>query len=153
MRILIKQSIYIVICSIILGMTFNYFSANGIPVVAKQRNTNNYDGNEVTTGFISLEMAQKFFDDNILFIDARDTDSYNGGHIAGAIKSMPFSELIDYIFTFQGFDEPLVVYCDDEECGLSENLAYQIESEGFSIIYIFSGGWKLWESANLPTEK
>ena len=38
---------------------------------------------------------------------------------------MPFSDLVDYIFTLQGFDEPLVVYCDDEECGLSQDLAYQ----------------------------
>lgn len=153
MRMLIKQSIYILLCSILIGILFNYFSSNGIPLIAKQHNNNNYDGNEVTMDFISLELAQKFYSDNILFIDARGNDSYNEGHITGAIKSMPFSDLVDYIFILQGFDEPLVVYCDDEECGLSQDLAYQIESEGFSNIYIFSGGWKQWESAKLPTEK
>ena len=152
MRIHIKQSTYILLCSLLIGILFNYFSSNGIPLIAKHHNNNNYDGDELIMDFISLELAQQFFDDNILFIDARDNAFYNEGHIAGAIKSIPFSDLIDYIFTFKGFDEPLVVYCDDEECGLSQDLAYQIESEGFSNIYIFSGGWKLWESAKLPIE-
>lgn len=135
-------------------MTFNYFSSNGISLIANQYNSNekNSFDNDLNTRFIGLEMAQSLFENNILFIDARDNGSYNEGHIAGAIISTPFTELIDFIFDSQGFDKPIVVYCDDEECGLSQDLAYQIESEGFSDIYIFSGGWKLWESEKLPIE-
>ena len=68
MRILIKQSIYILLCSILIGILFNYFSSNGIPLIAKQHNNKSYDGNEVTVDFISIELAQKLFKDNIVLL-------------------------------------------------------------------------------------
>ncbi len=100
-----------------------------------------------------MAIAKRFFDDNVLFIDARDKISFNTSHITGAMSSVPFDKIVDDIFDNHGFNEPLVIYCDDEECGLSEDLAYRLQAEGFSKIYVFSGGWNQWLMARLPVEK
>lgn len=155
MKTFIKQTIYIIICSIIVGILFNYFQPNGIPIIAKQINgfSDNYQIDEFVIEIIDLKIAKKFFYDDVLFIDARDDISFSEGHISGAILSIPHDEMVDIIFNNHGFNKPFVVYCDDEECGLSEDLAYQLQAEGFSIIYVFQGGWNQWLMAKLPVEK
>ena len=155
MKTIFKQATYIIICSIIIGMSFNYFRTNGIPIISKPINgfSNNYQIAEFAIEIIDLEIAKKFFSDNILFIDARDDISFLEGHITGAISSIPYDDLVDNIFINQGFSEPIVIYCDDEECGLSEELGYQLQAEGFSKIYVFSGGWNQWSMAKLSIEK
>ena len=155
MKNIFKQATYIIICSILIGMSFNYFRANGIPIIAKSINgfSNNSQIDEFVYEIIDFEIAKKFFYDDVLFIDARDDISFLKGHIIGAISSIAYDDLVDDIFINQGFSEPIVIYCDDEECGLSEDLGYQLQAEGFSKIYVFSGGWNQWLMANLPVEK
>ena len=155
MKTIFKQAIYIIICSIVIGMSFNYFRTNGIPIIAKPINgfSNNSQFAEFVIEIIDLEIAKKFFYDDVLFIDARDDISFSEGHIAGAISSIPYDDLVDNIFINHGFNEPIVIYCDDEECGLSEEFGYQLQAEGFSKIYVFSGGWNQWLMAKLPVEK
>lgn len=155
MKIFIKQTIYIITCSIVVGIVFNYLRPTGIPIIAKQINgySDNYQIDEFIIEIIDLEIAKKFFYDNVLFIDARDDISFSEGHITGAISSIPFDRMVDDLFNNYGFNEPFVVYCDDAECGLSEDLAYQLQAEGFSKIYVFSGGWNQWITTELPIEK
>ena len=155
MKTIFKQATYIIICSIVIGMSFNYFRTDGIPIIAKPINgfSNNSQIDEFVIEIIDLEIAQKLFYDDVLFIDARDDISCREDHITGAISSKPYDEMVDNIFINQGFDEPIAIYCDDEECGLSEELGYQLQAEGFSKIYVFSGGWNRWLMAKLPIEK
>lgn len=154
MKTIFKQATLIIICSIVIGMSFNYFRTNGISIIAKSINGfgNNSQIDEFVIEIIDLEIAKKFFYEDVLFIDADDI-SFCAGHITGAIPSIPYDELVDNIFINQGFSEPIVIYCDDEECGLSEDLAYQLQAEGFSKIYVFSGGWDQWLMVKLPIEK
>jgi len=155
MKTIFKQATFIIICSIVIGMSFNYFRANGIPIIAKPINgfSNNSQIDEFVIEIIDLEIAKKLFYDDVLFIDARDDVSFLDGHLTGAISSKPYDEMVDNIFTNQGFSEPIVIYCDDEECDLSEELGYQLQAEGFSKIYVFNGGWNQWLMAKLPIEK
>ena len=150
----IKQAIILVACSVIIGFSFNLLRPNGIPIFAKQ--LQGYNEDLEVDGFIiqniDLKVATKFLDDKILFIDARDLESFNKGHITGAIQSIPYVEMVDKIFNKQGFNQPIAIYCDDAECGLSEELAFQLQSEGFSKIYVFGGGWNKWIEAGLPIE-
>lgn len=155
MKTFIKQTIYIIICSIIVGILFNFLRPTGIPIIAKQINgfSNNFQIDEFIIEIINLEIAKKFFYDDVLFVDARDNTSYMEGHITGAISPIPHDKMVDNIFNNHGFNEPFVIYCDNEECGFSEDLAYQLQAEGFSKIYVFSGGWNQWLVAKLPVEK
>ena len=155
MNILFKQAIYIIICSFVVGILFNFTRPNGIPIIAGQISgfSDDYQTDEFIIELIDLGIAKKFYNDGILFIDARDEISFNEGHIVSAISSTPYDDMVDKIFIVQGFNEPIVVYCDDAECGLSEDLAYQLQAEGFSKIFVFSGGWNQWVTANLPVTK
>jgi len=154
MKTYFKQAVYIIIISFIIGIIFNYIRLNGIPIVSRQIKglSDNAQIDENIIEIIDLEIAKRFFYDNVLFVDARDDISFKTGHIAGAISSIPFISMVDKIFDNQGFNGPLIVYCDDDECGLSEDLAYQLQMEGFTRIYIFSGGWNHWLMAELPVE-
>lgn len=155
MKFIIKQAVYIIISSFVVGVLFNFLRPAGIPIIAKQINgfSNNFQIDEFIIEIINLEIAKKFFYDNVLFIDARDNTSYMEGHITGAISPINHNEMVDIIFNNHGFNEPFVIYCDNEECGFSEDLAYQLQAEGFSKIYVFSGGWNQWLVAKLPVEK
>jgi len=155
MKTIFKQVAHIIACSIVVGLAFNYLRSNGIPLIAKQINgfSNYSQVDDFVIEIIDLEIAKKLFYDDVLFIDARDDISFSEGHITGAISSIPYNNLVDNIFINQGYSEPILIYCDDEECGLSEDLGNQLQLEGFSKIYVFSGGWNQWLMAKLPTEK
>ena len=155
MKIVAKQAIYIIVCSLVVGVLFNYLRPTGIPIIAKQINgfSDNYQIDEFTIEIIDLRIAKKFFNNDVLFIDARDNISFSEGHILGAISPIPYDGMVDKIFSDYGFNEPFVVYCDDAECGLSEDLAYKLQADGFSRIYVFSGGWNQWLKAKLPVTK
>ena len=155
MKTFIKQVILIITCSLVVGILFNFLRPAGIPIIAKQINgfSDNYQIDEFIIEIIDLKIAKKFFYDDVLFVDARDDISFSEGHISGAISPIPYDAMVDNIFNDHGFNEPFVVYCDDAECGLSEDLAYQLQAEGFSKIYVFSGGWNQWLTAKLPIEK
>ena len=155
MNTLIKQAIYIIICSVVVGILFNFLRPAGISIIAKQIDgfSGNYQIDELVIEIIDLKIAKKFYYDDVLFVDARNDISFNEGHITGAISSTPYNEMVDKIFNNLGFNERFVVYCNDAECGLSEDLAYQLQAEGFSKIYVFSGGWNQWLTAKLPVIK
>ncbi len=155
MNTFIKQAIYIIICSVVVGILFNLLRPAGISIIAKpiSKFSDNYRIDEFIIEIIDLKIAKKFYYDDVLFIDARNDISFNEGHITGAISSTPYNEMVDKIFNNLGFNELFVVYCDDAECGLSEDLAYQLQAEGFSKIYVFSGGWNQWLTAKLPVTK
>jgi rhodanese-related sulfurtransferase len=154
MKTFIKQVYYIIACSIVVGILFNYLRPTGIPIITKHTSgfSDNYQIDEIIES-IDLEIAKKFYYDNVLFIDVRDNISFTVGHITGAIPSIPHDEMVDKIFNERGFNGPFVVYCDDPGCGLSEDLAYQLQTEGFTKIYVFIGGWNQWLAAELPTTK
>jgi len=155
MKTYLKQAVYIVIFSITVGSIFNTLRPNGIPFFTKSTYgiSNNIQDIDFIIETIDLEKVQKMFYDKVPFIDARDSISFINSHINYAISQYPYYDMVDNLFIRQGFDEPIVVYCDDEECGLSDELAYQLQAEGFSKIYIFSGGWNQWLLAKLPVEK
>ncbi len=155
MKIVAKQAIYIIVCSLVVGVLFNYLRPTGIPIIAKQINgfSDNYQIDEFIIEIIDLKIAKKFFYDDVLFVDARDDISFSEGHISCAISPIPYDGMVDKIFSDYGFTEPFVVYCDDAECGFSEDLAYKLQADGFSRIYVFSGGWNQWLKAKLPVTK
>jgi rhodanese-related sulfurtransferase len=101
---------------------------------------------------ISLEQAKNLFEQEILFVDARDEGYYDAGHIQGALKNAFLMELIFNIEKQQNKSDALVVYCGDPGCGDSEDLAYNLQDSGFTKLYVFKGGWLEWSKAGYPSE-
>ena len=103
---------------------------------------------------INIEFAQNLFNEkSAIFIDARDSEDYNSGHIENAIN-IPFDYYEDYEDVINGLDDtaPHVIYCSGVECSLSMDLAdYFFNELVFENILIFEGGWAQWKNADLPS--
>ena len=101
---------------------------------------------------ISIDVAERLFSDSVLFIDAREEEYYHEGHIPNSICNDDFDSLVYQIEDFVTYNNGFVVYCSDDDCGSSEDLAYQLKDQGFTNIYLFKGGWKQWIENDLPIE-
>ncbi len=101
---------------------------------------------------INIDVAEKLFSDGVLFVDARAEEYYLEGHIPNSICNDDFDSLVYQIEDFVTYNNGFVVYCSDDDCGSSEDLAYQLQDQGFTNIYLFKGGWKQWVENELPME-
>ena len=153
-----KQSIILIALSILIGSIFNLLSDNGIPWIAEPiKIVNNSEDAldilaEPSIREVGIETAKALHGSGILFVDARAEEYLSDGFIPGAIASDDISMLSDQIETMIGFDTGFVIYCSDDDCGSSEELAYQFQDIGFNNILVFKGGWKSWKDAGLEIE-
>ena len=153
-----KQSIILIALSILIGSIFNLLSDGGIPWVAETiKIVNNSEDAldilaEPSIREVEIETAKALHGSGILFVDARAEEYLSDGFIPGAIASDDISMLADQIETKIGFDTGFVIYCSDDDCGSSEELAYQFQDIGFNNILVFRGGWKSWKDAGLEIE-
>ena len=151
-----NQVVFFVVISIFLSFSSNLVRKDSIPLLAKKLEITediDLDSDESTLLAISLDKAKEFFENGVLFIDARDEVYYNEGHIKNAMKNVFLMELIFNIEEKQTKEEPIVVYCGDPGCGDSEDLAYDLQNEGFKKLFVFKGGWLEWSAANYPADK
>ncbi len=100
---------------------------------------------------ISMVQAYELYKDNIMFVDARDPEEYEDGHIAGAVN-LPLFHLNEYdsILTAMDKSEPIVTYCEGSDCDMSIRLGNELFSKGFKKVFVFFGGWEEWKDANYP---
>ena len=151
-----NQVVFFVVISIFLSFSSNLVRKDSIPLLAKKLEITediDLDSDESTLTAISLDKAKDFFENGVLFIDARDEVYYNDGHIKSAMKNVFLMELIFNIEEKQTKEDPIVVYCGDPGCGDSEDLAYDLQNEGFKKLFVFKGGWLEWSAANYPSDR
>lgn len=100
---------------------------------------------------ISLSQAYELYRQKIVFIDARDVDQFDKGHIAGAIN-LPYFSLDEFINRLDAVDksEPIVTYCEGADCDMSIRLGNELFSKGFKKVFVFFGGWEEWEKSDYP---
>ena len=102
---------------------------------------------------INLEFAKYLSDKkSAVFIDARDPEDYDGGHIQNSIN-IPFDYYDDYEDIIDSLDTATVyvIYCSGDECSLSMDLAdYFFNELVFEKVLIFEGGWPQWRDAGYP---
>lgn len=102
---------------------------------------------------VEIEDVKQFFDEGeFIFLDAREPQYYEEGHIPGAIN-WPFNAFDEYLQKYMDeipTDTPVVCYCVDVTCDesfvLAESLKYQYCQE----IYLFEGGMEDWEAWGYP---
>jgi rhodanese-related sulfurtransferase len=92
----------------------------------------------------------------ILFIDARDQDDYQAGHIPGALEFYPYHPekyLADVLIPCQ-FAEQIIVYCTGGDCEDSESAALFLRDAGVPVgkLFVYGGGMTEWDTAKLPVE-
>ena len=150
-----RQLFSIVLLSLLVGISFNSLRESGIPYIRKPLKTVQNQDNisdtllEPSIRLIDIDLAKRLHRDSTLFIDARGLEYLSDGYIPGAIAIDNIDSLADKISLEIGFNKKFVIYCSDDDCGSSEDLAYELQSFGFSNIFVFKGGWKSWVEAGL----
>ena len=153
-----KQALFFLLAAVFLGAFYNFVLTDGIPLLAKplEKVTAEQDLTasllEPQVREINLETARKLHEQNVLFVDARAEEYLQDGFIPGAVANDDEDVLSQAIDELIGFDTGFVIYCSDDDCGSSEELAYTLQGYGFSNILVFQGGWKAWTEAELPIE-
>ena len=151
----IGQIIVIAITSTVLSLTLNAVRPDGIPLLAKElavAEVIEYDTAEPRLFAFTLDQALELYQKGTVFVDAREPEYYQEGHIKGAWNIPFFLELVFKLDSLQGKDAPMVIYCSGDECGSSEDLAYELQAEGFSNLLVFKGGWTAWNTSGHPIE-
>ncbi len=102
---------------------------------------------------IGLSVAFNLHNDGTLFVDAREEEYIKEGFITGAIYDDDIEGLAAKIDSLVGLDRPFVIYCSDDDCGSSEDLAYNLQDWGFTNILVFKGGWKMWTESGYQVQE
>jgi rhodanese-related sulfurtransferase len=107
---------------------------------------------------ITPDQAKTLFDRKTLFLDARRTDVYRSGHIAGARSMSVWEADLDgklLALSQEGRDPkaPLVAYCSGGDCEDSHQLAERLWSIGFNDVLVYRDGFPDWEKRGWPVEK
>ena len=122
----IGQIIVITITSIVLSLILNVVRPDGIPLLAKElavAEEIEYDTAEPQLFAITLDQALELYQKGTVFVDAREPEYYQEGHIKGAWNIPFFLELVFKLDSLQGKDASMVIYCSGDECGSSEDLS------------------------------
>ena len=147
------QSIGIVILSGALGIAVNALRAEGIPLV--ERWQEKVLNEQLTGGLpaVSLKQAKEAHESgDALFVDARDPEFFEQGHIPGAV-SLPVR---DFESVFPRLKEKLraaprvITYCDGASCEMSVELTEKLLFADIEYIEIFTGGIQQWQGAGQP---
>jgi len=158
----IKEIIILAGVAVILAFVVNTFSPKGIALVgqwdtAKGIVTANTKGtsDSAFSEIRQIRVAKEIFDKGkVLFVDARSKQSYEEGHIPGAV-SLPvgqFDEQIESFLNQYSPDQPIVTYCSGRTCEDSHNLARMLAAVGYSDIRIFIDGFPGWQEEGYPVE-
>ena len=107
---------------------------------------------------IEGDVAGRLHKAGAVFIDARRSEAYKEGHIAGA-RSIPVWErdADARIAALPGSkiqpDAVIVIYCSGGNCTDSELLAQKMSLSGFRNLYVYRQGFPDWESRRSPVER
>ncbi|MFN7957499.1 MAG: rhodanese-like domain-containing protein [Holophagaceae bacterium] len=108
---------------------------------------------------IGSQEAWKAFQGGLPFLDARRSEDYTAGHVAGAWCTPVWeADLGDRLLAFKasrrpGPEDPIVIYCSGGDCRDSHLLAERLLSEGYFHLLIYRDGFPDWMAAGRPVEK
>ena len=153
-----QQVTFFIIVSILAGFISNLVRTDAISWVAEPIKVVNNVNDVLLTLLepeireIDLGMAKSLHKTGLLFVDARAEEYLSDGMIPGAIANDDVGLLSEQIEFLIGYEKGFVIYCSDDDCGSSEELAYELQDFGFMNIFVFKGGWKSWTDAGLEIE-
>lgn len=146
------QACSVGLLAIAIGMVVNQFRADRLPLIGDW----SPEGRLAKDMVITLDEARRFCESrSAIFVDARSLEDYREGHILCA-RNLPLKDVderFDSAMAGINLEETIIVYCDGEECSLSEELAKELFFRGYENVKVLVNGWSRWVEAGLPTEK
>lgn len=87
--------------------------------------------------------------DAVLWVDARDPESFAAGHIDGAVgfDEGAFGEALGALLAAWTPERRIVVYCDSTACSRAQEVVQRLREAGLSDVYFLHGGWEAWLAA------
>jgi rhodanese-related sulfurtransferase len=109
----------------------------------KAKSATTTDSPSISMKEISLdELRNVISAHNPTILDARDEQSYNAGHINGAVlytsNQLPANK-----------NTPLVFYCGGMKCPASSKAAKKAIEQGYTNVMVFKGGWAEWSKSQI----
>ena len=153
MRRSLLQAAAIVLLSGTIALAVNSLRPDGIPWV---ENWQKKVLNEQLTGglpAVSLKEAREAYEGGYaLFVDARDADFFEAGHIPGAVN-LPvkdFDQMLPKLKERLLAAPRVITYCDSASCEMSVELTEKLLFAGLDHVEIFTGGIQQWKAAGQP---
>lgn len=103
---------------------------------------------------IDRDQTKKMMDEKaVTVIEVLDQQYYDKFHLPGALN-VPLSGDFDGKIqkAVPDKNEPVVVYCMDEECDASPKAAKRMDELGYERVYDYEAGKMDWKEAGLPVE-
>jgi rhodanese-related sulfurtransferase len=140
----------ILLAALLIGVGFNNVQKNRLPLIC------NWSEQQIQQDLTVpiTEAARLFKENKAVFLDARNVEFYNEGHIRGAFSlswqnvDEQCMEVMDRIPP----DSTIITYCDGPACDLSHMLAKFMKDMGFEDVHVLANGWTLWKQNKLPVE-
>ena len=146
----------IILLAAILGLLVNQIRSERLPLMADwspEARLTLESGENIA---ISLgEAREAFLSKEGVFLDARSSELYEGGHIRGA-RNLPWQavdEHFDAVMADIPKDRLVIAYCDGEACALSKDLAIELLFRGYENVRVLINGWSIWQENQLPVAK
>jgi rhodanese-related sulfurtransferase len=164
---MLKQSILLVLASVVISFAVNYVSPHGISPIGEWRDLSSGDGPiippdpmEGDPPFIDINRAQMEHTAGIaLFVDARTPEEFECGTIPEAVNLsfdyLPEYDLGPYFDSVLNVpkNHPLIVFCSGEECESSLHLGRNLQEFGYTSVLVFFGGAREWETLGFEMER
>lgn len=158
----VKEIICLLSAAVIVAFFTNYFSPAGIAlkgdwdtekgvVSARSKSDVVEHGIEIQS---AVEARRLFDAGDTLFVDARNTQSYDEGRIKGAVllSVHNYEDRIDSFAAKYAPDQKIVTYCSGRECDDSHKLAQMLYAEGYIDVRVFIDGYPAWLAEGFPVE-
>lgn len=94
--------------------------------------------------------VQRLLAHGATLIDVLPDEEFENEHIAGAVH-IPLRSLDRQGTAHLEKQAPVIVYCWDTQCDLSERASWRLESLGFTDVYNYEAGEMDWIAFGLPT--
>ncbi len=106
------------------------------------------------TEMSSYTLLQKMTnnDTDFIIVDARDIDSYNLGHIKGAISFTISDVTNSEKLALLPRNKDMIFYCWSEECMLGPTILAQLAQKGFTNMKELRIGWCEWAGRGYPID-
>jgi rhodanese-related sulfurtransferase len=154
--------ILLLLAAVLLALLTNTFSPAGIPLLGQWDESEGVvradpkDGqNTLGLEIEYVEIAKEIYDKGgTLFIDARDNEAFEAGHIRGALSLPPdeFDSRIESILDRYPLEHHIITYCSGRSCEDSHYVAQLLIEFGYEKVSVMMDGFVGWEEKGFPVE-